>query len=265
MKAFVTGASSGIGYEIAKYLSELGYDIIAVARHREGLDRLRKEAKTLVETYGVDLSSEKNCIDLFNRIGNYDIDVVVNDAGSGVYGKFDETDLEKELQMIRTNISALHILTKLFLAKMVRADKGYIMNVSSLAGFMPGPRMAAYFATKAYVTRLTQAVQQELAEKHSKVHVCVLCPTAVGTNFENIAGVKFGVPQQCPDYVAKYAVDAMFQKKKMILPGCGAKAAKNLSKILPDSLNARVASAMMHAEDEKEVKRVDYISAFSII
>lgn len=265
MKALVTGASSGIGYEIAKYLSELGYDIVAVALDREGLNRLRKEAGTLVETYSVDLSGEQNCTDLFNRVGKYDIDVVVNDAGFGLYGEFDGTSLDRELQMIRTNISALHILTKLFLRKMVKADKGYIMNVSSVAGFVPGPRMAAYNATKAYVTRLTQAIQEELAAKHSNVHVCVLCPAVVKTNFENVAGVRIGVPHQCPDFVAKYAVDSMFQKKKMILPGLDAKAVKTLSKILPDSLNAKASAATLRPKGQEEAKRVDYISAFSII
>lgn len=265
MKAFVTGASSGIGFEIAKYLSKLGYDIIAVALDREGLNRLRKEAETMVETFRLDLSNEQNCIDLFNRVGKEDIDVVVNDAGFGLYGEFSETSLERELQMIRTNISALHIFTKLFLVNMMKANKGFIMNVSSLTGFMPGPRMATYFATKAYVTRLTQAIQEELSKQHSNVHVCVLCPTAVTTNFENVAGVKFGVPHQCPDFVAKYAVDSMFQRKKMILPGCGAKAVRILSKISPDSLNAKAVGAMMHAKDKDEAKKVDYISAFSII
>lgn len=265
MKALVTGASSGIGYEIAKYLSELGYDIIAVALDAEGLNRLRKEAKTLVETYSLDLSEEQNCINLFNRIGKEDINVVVNDAGFGLYGEFKDTSLERELEMIRTNISALHILTKLFLAKMIPADKGYIMNVSSLTGFMPGPRMAAYFATKAYVTRLTQAVQQELDEKHSNVHVCVFCPTAVRTNFENVAGVAFGVPHQCPDFVAKVAVDSMFQGKKMILPGCGAKAIKFLSKISPDSLNAIAAGAILHPKGGEDARKVDYVSAFRLV
>ena len=265
MKAFVTGASSGIGYEIAKYLSELGYDIIAVARNRIGLNQLKKEAKTFVEIYSVDLSSEQNCIDLFHRVANEDIDIVVNDAGFGLYGEFEETSLERELQMIRTNISALHILTKLFLVKMMKENKGYILNVSSLTGFMPGPRMAAYFATKAYVTRLTQAIQEELAKQHSNVHVCVLCPTAVSTNFENVAGVKFGVPHQCPDFVAKYAVDSMFQRKKMILPACGAKAVRILSKISPDTLNAKAAGAILHPKDSEKAKKLDYISAFSII
>lgn len=136
MKALVTGASSGIGYDISKYLSSLGYDLIVVARRKDRLIKLSNEVNTNTEIIELDLSIEENCHTLYKQVKNEDIDVLVNNAGFGLFGEFSETDLDKEIQMINTNIKAVHILTKLFLTDMKKKDKGYILNVASIAGFM---------------------------------------------------------------------------------------------------------------------------------
>lgn len=256
MKALVTGASSGIGREIAKYLSSLGHGIVAVARDRGKLDLLQGELKSPARLMSLDLSTTRNCRNLFAAVERENIDILVNNAGFGLYGNFADADLDRELEMVGVNVEAVHVLTKLFLRQMLDRDAGYIMNVSSLTAYMPGPQMAAYHATKAYVLRLTQAVQEELAQKKSSVRVCALCPTAVKTNFGNVAGVEFGVPNQCPEFVARAAVDGMFRGKKVIVPGTDAKAIRILSRLIPESVSARFASAEMHPK--KETEQVQY-------
>lgn len=156
MKALVTGASSGIGRDIARVLSNMGYDIIAVARDGVKLNELKEELKTKVEIIAVDLESPESCKELYKTVKYKDIDVLVNNAGFGEFGEFTTTNLDKELSMINTNITAVHILTKLSLQDMVKKDKGYILNVASIAGFMPGPLMATYYSTKSYIVRLSR-------------------------------------------------------------------------------------------------------------
>ena len=168
MKALVTGASSGIGRDMARYLSGLGYDIIAVARDGVHLSKLKEELKTNVETISIDLADTDACKQLYELVKNKNIDVLINNAGFGDFGEFTNTDLDKELNMIDVNIKAMHILAKLFLQDMVKRNNGYILNVASIAGFMPGPLMATYYSTKAYIVRLTQSLYTELKKKKSK-------------------------------------------------------------------------------------------------
>ena len=162
MKALVTGASSGIGRDIARVLSKKGYDIIAVARDGNKLNELKNELETKVEIIALDLEDADSCKELYKVVKNKNIDVLINNAGFGEFGEFTTTNLDKEISMINTNITATHILTKLFLQDMVKKDKGYILNVSSISGFMPGPLMATYYSTKSYVLRLTQSIYTEL-------------------------------------------------------------------------------------------------------
>ena len=176
MKALITGASSGIGYDIAKYLSDMGYDIIAVARDEERLKKLKDECKTKIDIFSIDLSKVENILNLYEKVKAEDIDVLVNNAGFGAFGEFEKIDLETSLKMIDVNIVALHTLTYKFLEIMKQKDKGYILNIGSIAGFIPGPLMAQYYATKAYVLRLTQGINKELKKCKSSVHVCVCCP-----------------------------------------------------------------------------------------
>lgn len=234
MKALITGASSGIGRDIAKYLSEKGYDLVIVARRVELLDELKKELNTEVEIVNLDISSVENCKKLFEE--HKDIDVLVNNAGFGLFGHFSELDLEKELSMINTNVTAVHVLSKLYLQEMKKKNSGRILNVASIAGFMVGPLMATYYATKNYVVSLSRAMNKELKKEKSNVRVSVLCPGPVKTNFNNVAGVKFGINSLSSDYVAKYAVDKMLKNKEVIIPGFTIKVLKFLNKILPDAI-----------------------------
>ncbi len=244
MIALVTGASSGIGKDIAKELAKRGYNLIIVARNKEALkevqSNLKKEYNINVDIRAMDLIDRDGCRNLYKDIKkqyNF-IDVVINNAGFGTCGEFTQTDLDKELGMIDTNISAVHILTKLFLKDMVNKDKGYIMNVSSIAGFMPGPLMATYYSTKAYVLRFTQSIQQELRMKKSNVKVSVLCPGPVKTNFQKVADVKFNITETKSSDVAKIAIRKMFKDKKVIFTQFHIRLTSIFSKILPDRFMA---------------------------
>lgn len=233
MKALVTGASSGIGKDISKYLDELGYEIILVARDEIKLKSIASTLKNKSRIIVLDLSVESNCVKLHDSLKEDKIDVLVNNAGFGMFGDFTETGLKKELEMIDLNIKAVHILTKLFLKDMKKTDHGYILNVASLASFQAGPLMATYYATKAYVVRLTMAIYEELRISKSKVVVSALCPGPVATNFNKVANVSFSVKALDSTYVAKYAINKMFKKKLIIIPGFMMRLSYYLSKIIP--------------------------------
>lgn len=250
MKALVTGASSGIGYEISKYLAKRGYDIIVVARNRQALENLKNEIKTNVQIACMDLSVVDNCVKLYENFKDENIDVLINNAGFGMYGNFDILDMNKEIEMINVNILACDILTKLFLKDMKKRDSGYILNVGSIAGFMPGPLMSSYYASKSYVVKLTQAIRKELKKSKSGVSVSVLCPGPVNTNFNNTAGVKFAVRPLSSEYVAKYAVDMLFKKKLVIVPGFTIKLARFFSKFTPDNILAEITYYIQTKKDK---------------
>lgn len=250
MKALVTGASSGIGYEISKYLAKRGYDIIVVARNRQALENLKEEIETNVQIVCMDLSVVDNCVKLYENFKDENIDVLINNAGFGMYGNFDILDMNKEIEMINVNILACDILTKLFLKDMKKRDSGYILNVGSIAGFMPGPLMSSYYASKSYVVKLTQAIRKELKKSKSGVSVSVLCPGPVNTNFNNTAGVKFAVRPLSSEYVAKYAVDMLFKKKLVIVPGFTIKLARFFSKFTPDNILAEITYYIQTKKDK---------------
>ena len=241
MKALVTGASSGIGKEIAKYLATLGYDLIIVARNTDKLNKLKAEIKEVdVRVITLDLAREQDSLDLYEHLKDEQIDFLVNNAGFGAYGKFTEVPLEKELDLIHTNVSAVHILTKLFLQDMVKRNSGYILNVGSAAGFLAGPTFSSYYASKNYVVRLTQAIHEELRRDKINVGVSVLCPGPVKTNFNDVANVKFCIRGLTPEYVAKYAVDKTFKGKMIITPGFEMKATKFLQHFASEKLLTRI-------------------------
>lgn len=241
MRALITGASSGIGRDMAKYLSSLGYELILVSRDEEKLKEVQKQLKTTSEVIPMDLSISQNCINLYEQVKNKDIDLLINNAGFGLFGEFSEIDLEKEIHLINTNITALHILTKLFLKDMIKKDKGHILNVSSVASFAPGPLMSSYYASKSYVTRLSRGIAKELEKKKSKVKISILCPGPVNTNFNKTAGVKFSIKPMSSEYVAKYAIQKTLKGKLIIIPGFKIKCLHVLSKLSPEKIVAEFA------------------------
>ena len=242
MKALVTGASSGIGRDIAKELSKRGYDLILVARNVERLEEVKKQIQTKAEIVSMDISKEENCEKLFQDYK--DIDILVNNAGFGDCGHFEETSLDKDIQMIKTNIIAYHILTKLYLKEMIKNNNGKILNVASIAGFMPGPLMATYYSTKAYIVRLSEAIRTEIKKQKSKVRISILCPGPVNTNFNKVADVEFAIKGLSSEYVAKYTVKKFLKGKFYIIPGLSIKLAKIGAKIAPTNLVSKVSYKM---------------------
>lgn len=240
MKALVTGASSGIGLEIAKYLDKLGYEVILVARNKEKLEDVAKTLTHKSKIIVMDLQQIEDIKSLYVLVKNDDIDILVNNAGFGLCGNFTELDLSKELEMIDINIKAVHILTKLFLKDMKRKNKGYILNVASSASFQSGPLMATYYSTKSYVYRLSEAINYELKKEKLNIHISCLCPGPVDTNFNNVANVKFAVKPLSASYVAKYAVDKMLKNKMLIIPGIKMKLAKFFGRFLSDKQLMRI-------------------------
>ena len=218
MKALITGASSGIGRDMARILSKKGYDLILVAKDKTKLDDIKKELGGNTKAISMDLTSTYNCLELYNDTKDEDIDILINDAGFGLYGDFCSTKLDKELDMIDINIKALHTLTKLYLPDFKKKNKGYILNVASMAAFMPGPMMATYYATKAYVLSLTEAINEELRQDNSTVYVGVLCPGPVKTDFNKVAKVRFTIDSMSSYDVASIAIDGIFKKKEIIIP-----------------------------------------------
>lgn len=258
MWALVTGSSSGIGRDAARYLYSLGYSLIIVARDENKLKELKinleKESRHKNENTGEDnktkqeilviakdLSSKENCLEIYEKTKNIELDLLVNNAGFGVFGEFSKTDLEKEINLINTNITAVHILTKLYLKDMLKRNRGHILNVASIAGMEPGPLMAAYYASKAYVIRLSRAINKELKKEKSKVKISILCPGPVDTNFNNVANVVFKAPSMASEKVAKYGIDKALKGKLIIIPGFLNKCVRFFSKIMPDSILEEVA------------------------
>lgn len=242
MKAMITGASSGIGRDIALNLAKLNYDLILVGRNREALESVKTsiDGKVKVKIIVVDLSNLQKVKELYVLTKNDDIDILINNAGFGVFGEFVDIDLNTEINMLDVNIRALDMLTKFYLKDMLKKDKGIILNVASSAAFMSGPMLSSYYATKSYVYRLSLAINEELRRRKSKVSISVLCPGPVDTNFNNRAGVSFKVKALSSRYVADYAVKKMFMGKTIIIPGFKMKFVKFIVRFLPDKFVTRV-------------------------
>ncbi len=243
MRVLLTGASSGIGKDMAKILNKKGYDLVLVARDKEKLSNVKNELEkdnngNKIEIISMDLSIEENCLELCNDVK--DVDILINNAGFGDCGAFSKTDLNKEIKMIKTNIVAYHILMKEYLKEMKERGSGKILNVASIAGFMPGPLMATYYATKAYIVRLSEAVREELKKEKSNVKISILCPGPVETNFNNVANVKFKLREANSFDVAKYAIEKMEKGKFYIVPGLDVKLARLGAKIFPANIVSKV-------------------------
>lgn len=251
MKAIVTGASSGIGKDIAIYLGSLGYDLILVSRDENRLKETAQKIKTDVTIYPVDLCNKESCFKLYDNFKNEDIDILVNGAGFGLFGNTWETDINKELKMIDLNITAVHILTKLFLRDMVQKNKGYILNIASSAGFLSGPVLNTYYSSKNYVAKWTMAIYEELRRVKSNVHISCLCPGPVNTNFNKVAGGSFNMKALSSEYVAKYGVDKMFKNKLVIVPGFTVRLGLFFNRFISNKLSLKI----VYNIQSKKVKR----------
>lgn len=239
MKALITGASSGIGKDMAIYLDSLGYELILVARDEEKLKELCNVLKK-AKYYSYDLCDVNNMYKLYEDTKNEKIDFLINNAGFGLFGYFDETDLDKELRMIDLNIKSVHVLTKLYLKDFVKRDSGHILNVASSAGFLVGPYLSTYYASKNYILKLTMAISEELSRKKSKVKISALCPGPVDTNFNKVAGGHFNTSSLTSEYVAKYGVDKTLKGKMIIIPGLKIKLGVFFARFLPYKLLLKI-------------------------
>jgi short-subunit dehydrogenase len=247
--ALVTGASSGIGLELAQLLARDGHDLVLVARSRERLDTV---AKGLAEEFGVrarvraaDLGDPGAPAAIAAELSadSTPVDVLVNDAGFGAHGLFAELPLEEQLAMIQVNVGALTHLTHLFLPAMLARRSGKILNVASTAAFQPGPLMAVYYATKAYVLSFSEALASETAG--TGVTVTALCPGPVPTEFQKRAGTEKGLlvtgPLALPARaVAEAGYRGMLRGRPLVIPGLGSKAVVQALRVSPRRLVTRM-------------------------
>ena len=248
MRALITGATSGIGMSIAENLHKRGWKLILTGRNEKVLNELKEKYGNGTEIISAELSDREEVFRVYDFCRGKKIDMLVNSAGYGIFGEFDKTDLNDELNMIDVNITALHILTKLFLRDFKKRNRGRILNVASVAGFMSGPLLSSYYASKSYVIRLSLAIYEELRRSGSKVKITVLCPGPVNTNFNNRAGVNFSIKPVSPDYVAEYALKKTFEGKLFAIPQLSVKMSAFGQRFVPDRLLSAVVYNVQYAK-----------------
>lgn len=241
--AVITGASSGIGAAFARKLAKQGYSLILIARRKNRLEKLARQLRTECEILPADLTRLDECKRIYKQIEDIPIEIFINNAGIGDCGPFVVSNLDKELQMIRLNVYAVHFFTKRIIQKMQKNDRGYLLNVASSAGLIPaGPYMATYYATKSYVTSLTRAVAMELQECRSHVYVGCLCPGPVDTEFNRIANVEFSLKGISAASCAAYALKQMKKRQTVIVPTLCMKFVTFLGRFLPQALYIQLVS-----------------------
>lgn len=259
MQGLITGASSGMGREMARYLGSMGWNLILVARREDKLKSLKQELPQSinVEIITMDISVPENAKSLYQKVKDKNIDMLINNAGFGIYGEFSEIDLDREIQLINTNVTAVHILTKLFLNDFIKKDSGKILNVASSAGFLAGPLMASYYASKNYVVRLTQAIYEELRRKGSKVGISCFCPGPVKTEFNNVAGVSFAIKGIDQKYASRYAIDKALKGKLIIMPTFIMRSANFFMRFVPGKLLSRINYNIQHKKEDQDNNKLN--------
>ena len=247
--ALVTGASAGLGAEFARQLSERGYRLVLAARRKDRIEELARELGK-ARAVAIDLSKKDSAARLLADIeGNGEtVDLLVNNAGFGLIGRFAELDAKRERQMIDLNVGTLTDLCRALAPQMVARNSGGILNVASTAAFQPGPKMAVYFATKAFVLSLTEALHEEL--KPHGVKVSCLCPGPTRTEFGEVAG--FGgngmfdrVAMDAPE-VVKAGLDGLENNKAVVIPGIINKAGALSGRFAPRSVVRKIAGAIKY-------------------
>lgn len=250
MKALITGATSGIGKKIAENLNGRGWELILTGRNKAVLEEMQ-ERLGRCEIITADLSRKSEVYKVYEFCRGKNVDMLVNNAGFGIFGRFSETDLDRELEMLSVNITAVHMLMKLFLHDFRERDKGIILNVASSAAYLTGPLMSSYYASKSYVLKLSAAVAEELRREGSRVKISVLCPGPVDTEFNNRAGVSFSMKPISADYAAECGIKAALSGKLIAVPGLIIRLGTIGAKMLPHKLTARLVYGMQ--ERKKDV------------
>ncbi|QFT87631.1 D-beta-hydroxybutyrate dehydrogenase [Bacillus sp. THAF10] len=247
--ALITGASSGLGYEFVKLFANDGYNLVVIARNEEKLQEIKTKYPHInVTVISKDLSEPNAINEIMTEINNQfiTVDVLVNNAGFGLLGSFEDLSIEQQLNMIQLNVSSLTELTYRLLPDLKKSKSGKILNVASTAAFQPGPNMAVYYATKAFVLSFSEALAEELKE-HS-ITVTTLCPGATKTNFSSIAKVentKMFSNAMSSDVVAKQGYQALMQGKRVVITGGLNKVGALAAKFLPRRTAANVAKLVM--------------------
>lgn len=223
MCVLITGASSGIGLELAKVFAHHQHDLIIASRNKEKMDILKRELeanyKIKVYVCQVDLAEEDGVKLLYDKIKalNLEVDILVNNAGAGYVGEFKEATCDKDLSIMTLNMTSLTLLSKYFSQEMIKKGKGKILHVASTGAYHPGPYTAVYYATKAYVLSFSEALSVEL--KPYGITVSALCPGATKTNFAEASGKRNPKIAMDPSFVAKYAYKKLMKGKRVIVPG----------------------------------------------
>lgn len=238
MYALVTGATSGIGQEIARLLAAEKYNLILVGRRTDRLiklkEELEKENSIKAIDYTCDLSKIDECNQLIEFTKQYkDINVVINSAGFGKVGYITDMSVQEDIDMINTNVVSLHLITKHFAKTM---NEGNIVNISSIAGTIPAPYMDTYGATKAYVLSFGLALGYELKKQKKPIYITTICPGPIDTEFHRVAGSKFRMPIVDAKKCAKQIIKAMKKKKRMRVIGVAAEAGYIVSRFMPMSI-----------------------------
>ena len=238
MLAVITGASSGLGAEFARQLDKMGYNTVIVARRRERLEELKRELTNNCEIFVCDLSKKENCLELFKAYP--DADVLINNAGLGKFGEIAKSDIDSDINVISTDVTACYLLLKLYLQRFMQRKSGYILNTASAAAFMPGPYFALYYASKAFVLNVSQGAYGEAIKNN--VFVSAFCPGSIDTEFNSVAKTSSSSKPYDKEKAVKYALKMLFRKKPVIIPGFKIKAARFFSRFMPDSLLIRFSS-----------------------
>lgn len=243
--ALVTGASSGIGQALAELLAKDNYDLVLVARREDRLQALQKEwserYSIAVRVVAMDLAAHTSPPKLFDALEGNNIDVLINNAGFASYGPFATSNTANEMDMIQVNVTTLTHLTRLFLPQMIERGEGRIMNIASTAAFVPGPLMAVYYATKAYVLSFSEALAEEL--RGSGVTVTAYCPGPVATEFQERAKLarsgllRYGLVEIGP--IAAEGYRAMMSGKVVAIPGLPSKLVSLAARLTPRSILRR--------------------------
>lgn len=258
----MTGASGGIGAEIARQLAKLGANLILVARSEDKLKALASELRPFniqVHVIPLDLAEIDASQQLENEMNTrgLTVDLLINNAGFGDFGEFWERPHKEISEMIQVNITILTELTRRFLPNMIKRGRGRVLNVASLAGFMPGPMMAEYFASKAYVLHLSEAINEELRSgRHLGVSVTCLCPGPTSTNFEVIAGMQHSkltsdtrtqLSRLPVEHVARQGIEAMIKGQSVVIPGRLNQFQAFLPRMTPRHLAVQILSSLSRA------------------